>query len=189
MASKQCAAESCDRPSRTRGWCPMHYQRWQKWGDPERRVLILGDDAARFWAKVDKTDTCWLWTGTTVNGYGQMRVADRKVYTHRFGYELLIGPIPEGLQIDHLCRVRHCVNPAHLEPVTAQENSLRSNNLAAANSRKTHCPRGHSYDLVSGGKRRCTVCEAKRRRDLRTSGVVQRRAMSKVRALSARGWT
>lgn len=64
---------------------------------------------------------------------------------HRISYEMLIGPIPSGLQLDHLCRVRHCVNPQHLEPVTNRVNSLRGISLPAQNHRKTHCPQGHAY--------------------------------------------
>src|SRR6266496_2265386 len=87
----------------------------------------------RFWAKVDRSGgsrACWLWTGKTGrDGYGRIGLGGRgalvRVRAHRFAYELLIGPIPDGLQIDHLCRVRHCVNPAHLEPVTQRENILR----------------------------------------------------------------
>ena len=73
----------------------------------------------RFWAKVDKTDDCWLWTANRTNaGYGHFWLDRRMVLAHRFAYELLIGPIPDGLTLDHLCRVRACVNPAHLEAVT-----------------------------------------------------------------------
>lgn len=77
-----------------------------------------------FWSRVDKTDGCWLWTSTVVwNGYGQFRINNRRVYAHRFAYEQVVGPVPDGL--DHLCRNRRCVNPAHLEPVTRQENLRR----------------------------------------------------------------
>lgn len=107
----------------------------------------------RFWAKVDKTDTCWLWVGaTTTAGYGRFTITlgYRKpqsfVQAHRFSYELLIGPIPAGLTIDHLCRTPACVRPDHLEPVTMRENILRGNSVAAANAAKTHCPQGHPYD-------------------------------------------
>ena len=98
----------------------------------------------RFWAKVDKTDSCWLWTAATTHGYGCF---DAKPFgtalAHRIAYLLLVGPIPEGLHLDHLCRVTKCVNPAHLEPVTGAENSRR------AHAARTHCKSGR-HPLTSG---------------------------------------
>lgn len=70
---------------------------------------------------------CWLWTGyVAAGGYGEFHLAGRTRKAHRVAYELLVGPVPEGLDLDHLCRVRRCVNPEHLEPVTRQENLRRS---------------------------------------------------------------
>lgn len=113
------------------------------------------------WAKVDKTDTCWLWTGhINTSGYGQIRWGGPKARAHRIAYELEVGPIPEGLELDHLCRVRHCVNPSHLEPVTRRVNVHRGEGGAGRNSRKTHCPRGHAYDYAVGGRRYCRTCRA-----------------------------
>ena len=100
-------------------------------------------EAERFWAKVEKTDSCWLWTAAKNDkGYGQFSVGSGLVYAHRYAYEALVGPIPEGLVIDHLCRVTLCVNPAHLEPVTNLENQRRG---FAARPMPTHCPKGHEY--------------------------------------------
>lgn len=77
----------------------------------------------RFWSKVDKTDECWLWTATiTRDGYGQFWVSGKMVRAHRFSWELVNGPIPEGTQVDHRCHVRRCVNPAHLRLVTHKQN-------------------------------------------------------------------
>lgn len=87
---------------------------------------------ARFWANVEKGDDCWTWLGRRGGGnarYGVLGVNYRRVYAHRFSYELLVGPIPDGLTIDHLCRNTLCVNPDHLEPVTLQENIRRANIL------------------------------------------------------------
>jgi hypothetical protein len=110
-----------------------------------------------FWAKVDKNGApsnwrpdlgpCWMWTAHIVphTGYGQFSFGgrpSRKQMAHRYAYEATVGPIPEGLHLDHLCRVRACVNPAHLEAVTQQENNRRA---AAARVRVTHCPQGHEY--------------------------------------------
>ena len=80
----------------------------------------------RFFNKVNKTDTCWLWTSAkNIDGYGIFRINGKNILSHRLSYELYIGKIPEGLQIDHLCRVRDCVNPDHLDPVTQAENIRR----------------------------------------------------------------
>lgn len=110
----------------------MHYVRAMKHGDPRAVLRIRGDDEARFWSYVLKNGPggCWLWAGAVeANGYGVFVLPNRNVKAHRFSYELNVGPIPEGLQIDHVyangCRHRNCVNPAHLEPVTAQENTRR----------------------------------------------------------------
>lgn len=124
---------------------------------PSRRERLLALTAV-------SEGACWLWRGhLTRGGYGQFesRVA------HRAAYELFVGPIPDGLQLDHLCRVRNCVNPTHLEPVTAQENTLRSRRI------KTACKNGHEFSeentrLVArpdrpGPKRQCVTCELERR--------------------------
>lgn len=114
---------------------------------------------------------CWLWTGALLpNGYGYMwRGTDskRNDYPHRISYELHVGPIPEGLHIDHLCRNRACCNPQHLEPVTCLENVRRGQ----GNNAKTHCAEGHPYDevntkLTRGGRRHCRICVRARKREL-----------------------
>ncbi len=116
----------------------------------------------RFWSKVNKTETCWLWMASSDHkGYGQFRLDGKNRKAHRVAYELLIGPIPDGLQIDHLCRVRHCVNPAHLEAVTCQEN-IRRGQTGAWGRATTHCPLGHPYDEANTytwhGMRNCRTC-------------------------------
>ena len=123
-------------------------------------ILSIQD---RFWGKVDKNGPtgCWLWTASiTRSGYGHFRIGSKLHPAHRVAYELSIGQIPEGLQLDHLCRVRRCVNPKHLEPVTNQENCLRGDN---AQRRKTHCPKGHPYDVKNtihkkDNRRICRTC-------------------------------
>lgn len=111
--------------------------------------------------KVDAAG-CWLWQGSVnrLNGYGYVS----RGLAHRLSYELFVGPIPRDLQVDHLCRVRSCVNPEHLEAVTQRENLLRGQTVTARNAAVTHCPRGHAYDAentwyqVKGHKRRCRIC-------------------------------
>lgn len=135
--------------------------------------------AERFWPRVNKTDTCWLWTGyIKPNGYatfypGGGRHVD-KVYVHRWAYEATRGPIPNGLEIDHLCNVRHCVNPAHLDAVSRRENLDRRNEaqgwerLQPSGPRilKTHCKRSHPFDADNTywhqGYRYCKSCRRDR---------------------------
>jgi len=116
-------------------------------------------------ARIDDTGDCWLWTGTiSVNGYGHLTWNGKTVRAHRFIYEALIGEVPVGLELDHLCRVRHCVNPRHLEPVTRQENVRRGVSPAAINAAKERCIRGHDlsgsnlYERPDGGGRQCRAC-------------------------------
>lgn len=108
---------------------------------------------------------CWLGTPSGT-GYSQIKVSGRSLSGHRISYEALVGPIPEGLELDHLCRNRNCYNPAHLEPVTHRENSIRGRN---AQREKTHCPKGHLLDRVNNRRRRfcsiCSIAALKKRRD------------------------
>ena len=115
---------------------------------------------------------CWIFTGSRThpeNGYGQIGVdGNVKKLTHRVAYEELIGPIPDGLTLDHLCRRRLCCNPWHLEPVTHRENVLRGVSCVAASAVKTHCPAGHELAgdnlnksmLRRRGVRSCRACKA-----------------------------
>lgn len=101
-----------------------------------------------FWSKVRECPStgCWLWQACIQrDGYGQFAVGRRRVLSHRLAYTTLVGPISAGLEIDHLCRVRECCNPTHLEPVTRQVNVDRGNS-GLHNAVKTHCPKGHAYD-------------------------------------------
>ena len=103
----------------------------------------------RFEAKIEPEPMsgCWLWTGARSNGYGHFNKGkDVIVWAHRVAWELTHGMIPEGLTIDHLCRVRVCVNPAHLRIVTNRENILAGNGFSAVNARKRVCAHGHAYD-------------------------------------------
>lgn len=128
--------------------------------------------AVRFWAKVDRRDDdeCWEWTGSRVaRGYGHFAVDGRYPHAHRVAYELVVGPIPEGMQLDHLCRNPACVNPAHLEPVSPRVNTLRGIGGAAERAARTHCPQGHAYDEANTkrdaqNRRYCQACRRARAR-------------------------
>jgi HNH endonuclease len=133
----------------------------------------------RFFPKVTMAGDCWLWTGkVTPNGYGSFRGAgSRETGAHRWSYEFFRAEIPAGLQLDHLCRVTRCVNPWHLEPVTARVNTMRAEAVIAENARKTHCVHGHPFDpantyVASDGHRSCRTCQAAAERRYRTRQAV-----------------
>lgn len=130
---------------------------------------------------------CHLFLGALLNGYGQIGDGQGKVVrAHRAAYELERGPIPAGLELDHLCRTPCCVNPYHLEPVTRRENQRRGMGPTGINARKTHCLRGHeftpenTYLLPNGAGRSCKACIPIRAQgyDLK---AIQRRADEKRR--------
>lgn len=120
---------------------------------------------------------CWLWTGGRSGDYAVINIDHRTHRVHRWLYEHRHGPIPEGMDLDHLCRVRACVNPDHVEPVTRQENLLRGQTIPARNAAKSHCPQGHAFTpentyVTRLGGRICRACNAlhhqKYRRSKRT---------------------
>jgi hypothetical protein len=153
--------------------------------------------AERFWSHVDRRadDECWSWDRPTPSGYGRFKIAEKMFYAHRIAYELLVGPIPEGLQLDHLCRQRSCCNPTHLEPVTNRVNSLRSNNVGAIHAAVTHCPAGHPYDddntyRYPDGRRGCRACRHDRNVAYRRrKGQPQRRFSTETHCKEGHPWT
>ena len=165
---KTCQVEECRTPAYVRGWCGPHYKRWKRYGDPTAGgpYVDRSPDPDRFFAKVNRSGECWLWTGSLASGgYGSFyeRAGKRKWKAHRFSYELAYGPVPAGLDLDHLCRVRHCVNPAHLEPVTRSQNLRRGES-----STRSRCPYGHEFTpenthLTKQGWRQCRACWKRKR--------------------------
>jgi len=166
VIANTCSVDECERPAKTRGWCIRHYTCWQRNGSPTafvRRTYVSGTPQERFESSTTKTDGCWLWTGRMNHGgYGMLSLSGGEVRAHRWAYELFIGPVPDGLVLDHLCRVRHCVNPAHLDPCTIGENVMRGETLVADQVRRTHCPQGHEYTpentRINNGSRHCREC-------------------------------
>lgn len=135
---------------------------------------LTDGELSRFNSNVDKTGDCWLWTAPLDrDGYGSFFFRRRNRRAHRVAWFAAHGAIPDGMVINHTCRQRNCVNPQHLNMVTASENSLRdSTSKGYINSQKTHCPRGHAYDrtyrLKSGRTNRgCSTCEREKARRLR----------------------
>jgi hypothetical protein len=142
------------------------------------------DDADRVRRNVVMSESgCWLWQQKIhKTGYGHVKLHRRTYLAHRVSYQAFVGPIPEGLELDHLCRVRHCVNPEHLEPVTTRENLARSLNFIGVNIAKTRCAQGHPFNdentrwLPTGG-RECRICRReigrrwRVRQALRAAGV------------------
>jgi len=126
---------------------------------------------------------CWLWDKSVAkNGYGKVYFKMDQYWAHRVSYELFVGPIPNGLCLDHLCRVRCCVNPYHLEPVTTRENNLRGVGISAFHASKQCCKRGHkltasnTYIPPSRAERVCRVCAKIRSKKLTESRRAKRNA-------------
>lgn len=118
----------------------------------ESDLAVLRD---RVWKYVTKTDTCWLWVGAKDGGrYGIIRVAGKNIKAHRATYEILLGKIPDGLTVDHLCRNRECVNPDHMELVTNKENILRGTAPSAMFAKRSTCNHGHPFSLENTGRRK-----------------------------------
>ena len=137
--------------------------------------LNLAQLPERFRSKVVVDDSgCWLWcTSLKESGYGLYSTGNSSVSAHRYSYELLVGAVPMGLELDHLCRVRRCVNPVHLEAVTHAENVRRSNEALGRGPYATHCSAGHDFTpsntYVDPGNngRCCRLCRRETRRRYR----------------------
>ena len=167
-SDRPCTVQGCENrqgAKGARGLCSKHYQRLLATGSPVGSTRPSAE--ARFFPKVVETATgCWLWTAAKDDdGYGLFsgRRGGDSIRAHIWAYEFLIGPVPNGLQLDHLCRKPACVNPYHLEPVPPRVNTLRGLAPSAVNAVKTRCKRGHPFTadntyITATGSRSCRVC-------------------------------
>lgn len=140
-------------------------------GKPRQRVKRGASHATRILFHTDRSGECWIWTACLdrTSGYGRVTIKGKTLYSHRLAYETFVGPIPDGLDLDHLCRVRACCNPAHLEPVTARVNMLRGMSVGAVAQRRDFCNHGmHDYAThgvtYKDGRRHCRECDRIRAR-------------------------
>lgn len=168
---RSCSVTGCANSHWAKGFCVPHYGRWRYHGDPLAGHLPgSATTEERFWHKVDikGPNECWVWNGAVdgsgYGSFGHKKPFQRGYLAHRYAYEKLRAPIPEGLQIDHLCRNRGCVNPAHLEIVTQRENMNRG---MAHRISIGACKRGHEFSsknthLNPQGYRVCRVCDRQR---------------------------
>ncbi len=166
----------CGRNHYAGGMCNPHYKRWKRRGTTHDIVVTTEQ---RFFSHVKQSGDCWIWTAfrQPAGGYGKFFLADRCLLAHRWSYEFFHGEIPDGLHLDHLCRTTACVNPWHLEPVTARVNVVvRGRGTSARNARKTECLRGHPFNadntyLSRSGKRDCRRCMAFREERRRSASI------------------
>lgn len=167
-----CSVEDCTDGVKARGWCGKHYARWLRYGDLNFNALPARGmpPVDRIALYVNAEGDCWLWSGARDDtGYGDVTYQGKSWKAHRWVWSVMVGPIPEGMTIDHLCRVRHCVNPDHLEVVTQGVNTLRGYGPAGRHARTRECPKGHPYDAENtyrfpDGRRDCRTCRAASRR-------------------------
>lgn len=199
MAGRVCKVDACEAPAKRRGWCPKHFWRWEKTGDPETPTWHDMTLAERFWTKVDKNGPvsgwrpelgpCWVWTrGKTGDGYGAFSIGDGEMdLAHRWSYANEVGPIPEGAELDHLCRNRACVRPDHLDPVSHDTNMKRSPIVPSTiNAGKAFCDNGHEFTpentrIKADGARECNEC----RRAITRRHHGRERAVQYVREMEA----
>jgi hypothetical protein len=171
-SARSCSVEGCRKTVWGGQWCAMHASRMYMHGSLTLyRASRDEDERIENYIHHEPNTGCWLWGGfVDKDGYGSALVKNPNGHgrgltrrAHRVVYERCRGPIPEGLTLDHLCKVRCCVNPAHLEPVTMRENVMRGDGITAQNAQKTHCKRGHEFSTANtyvekSGGRTCRAC-------------------------------
>ncbi len=173
LQSRICLVDGCANQTHALGLCGTHYQRFKRHGDPTilLQPKVFGTLEQRLWARVQKTDNCWLWLGrTNRGGYGVIDIATgRSCLAHRVAYELVRGAIDPGFALHHTCLMPNCVNPDHLEPIVPEVHTRTNpNNILIAKAQATQCIAGHVFDeantyITRRGRRHCRIC--KRRRD------------------------
>lgn len=161
-----CIAEDCDRRAKARSMCKMHYSRWRKHGHTRGRPTVL----ERLISQIEVDGDCWIYTGyTPPDGYGRIHYNRKPALAHRVCYEQLVGPIPEGLELDHVCRRPACVNPDHLDPVDHRTNAMRGAAPAIRRHRRRECIHGHRMTaentyVTPQGYRQCRTCRSARQK-------------------------
>lgn len=163
--TRSCIRE-CGRSAVARGLCGTHYQAALRTGEIKARER---DPAVRFWARVDRSESCWNWLGAKDDkGYGRVGWNGKVLLAHRVAFELSAGSIPGGLPLDHLCRNTSCVRPDHLEAVPTRINTARGQHVSATALRTNHCVHGHEYTeentYLWRGERQCRSCARTRPR-------------------------
>lgn len=178
-----CDTDGCGRKTKARGYCHRHYEALRRNGLMKK--VRISDPAERVTSYIDMTaDGCWIWTGARSTGnYGRIFFGGRVLQAHRVVYQLHRGPIPEGLELDHICHTadtscpggescphRPCVNPDHLQPVTGRENKVRGRSPAAKYAANTHCPQGHPFSpentYIWRSSRICRTCRVAAQRKM-----------------------
>lgn len=136
-ATKLCSIDGCDNEHLARGWCGKHYRRWQKHGDPNHvRQTRYSDPEESFKARTEWQGDCLIWTGTiTKSGYGHISFDGKHFRAHRYAWERVNGPIPDGKHIDHICHNKACVNVAHLRLATVRQNLSNRSGATKGNIR------------------------------------------------------
>lgn len=180
-----CKIEGCGSASIARGMCSMHWQRWMRGSTRLHAPRKDADPIERLLSNMTvQSDGCWQWRPTKRKGYGRIKIEGKFKTAHVYCYEHFKGPVPNGLELDHLCRNRACVNPDHLEPVTRRVNVLRGDSIMSHNAAKTHCVNGHEFSpentiIRKNGNRGCRQCK----RNQANSSNERKRKLLKLEAV------